>query len=75
MQDLKALLTFGDLPKPPGRGAGHPALGGPVGAGGDQRDPEVVPCFYSYHHHAARAHVWSKAFASLYLGTPWVALG
>lgn len=47
--------------------------GGPAGARGDQRDLEVAPCFYSYHHDAAR-YLWSKAFASLYLGSPWVAL-
>lgn len=73
MRDLKALRTFGDLQKVPGCGAGNPALGGPAGARGDQRDLEVAPCFYSYHHNAAR-YLWSKAFASLYLGSPWVAL-
>ena len=33
----------GDLQKPPGRGAGHPALGGPAGAGGWGRGPPEGP--------------------------------
>ena len=36
-------LLLGDLPEPPGRGPGHPALGVPAGAGAGAEGPRG-PC-------------------------------
>ena len=36
-------LLLGDLPEPPGRGFGHPALGVPAGAGAGAEGPRG-PC-------------------------------